>query len=153
MKKITGLLFITVLSITVNAQKVDQLKWLLGVWKINTGNGYVVEKWIQNNDSTLTGKSMFVKIPGDSAIQETIELSLRKGQWSYTPTVVNQNNGQPVTFHVFYLGRGEFICENPAHDFPQRIAYRRIKNSLHASIEGRRNGVYSKRNFDFTNEH
>lgn len=152
MKKLIGFLFISILSITVNAQKADQLKWLLGVWKINTGNGYVVEKWIQKNDSTLTGKSMFVKAPGDSVMQETIELSVRNGQWSYTPTVVNQNNGQPVTYDVLFLGRGEFICENPGHDFPQRIAYRRIKNSLHASIEGRQNGKYSKRNFDFTNE-
>lgn len=152
MKKITGLLFATTLSFTVNAQKADQLKWLVGTWKINTGNGYVVEQWKQKNDSTFSGRSMFVKAAGDSAIQETIELSLRKGEWSYSPTVADQNGGKPVTFKVTFVGRAEFICENPAHDFPQRIAYRRIKNALHASIEGRRNGRYSKQNFDFINE-
>jgi hypothetical protein len=43
----------------------------------------------------------------------------------------------------------EFICENPSHDFPQRIAYRRIENDLFASIEGRKNNKYSKQNYDF----
>jgi hypothetical protein len=152
MKAIIGFLFLLVISITGNAQKADQLKWLVGTWKINTGNGYVVERWKQTNDSTLSGISTFVKVPGDSVTQETIELSLRKGEWSYIPTVANQNNRLPVKFNVVFVGRAEFISENPGHDFPQRIAYRRIKNALHASIEGKRNGKYSKQNFDFTNE-
>lgn len=152
MKIIIGFLFSLLIAVTGNAQKADQLKWLLGTWKINTGNGYMVERWKQTNDSTFSGTSMFVKASGDSVTQETIELSLRKGEWSYIPTVANQNNGQPVKFHVIFIGRAEFVCENPGHDFPQRIAYRRIKNALHASIEGKRNGKYSKQNFDFTNE-
>ena len=138
------------LPIAVQAQKADQLKWLLGTWKINTGNGYVVEQWKQKNDSTLSGRSMFVKVAGDSAIQETIELSLRKGEWDYTPTVADQNSGKPVKFKLTFIGRAEFICENPAHDFPQRIAYRRVLNSLYASIEGTKKGRLSKQNFDFT---
>jgi hypothetical protein len=140
------------LSVAVQAQKTDQFKWLLGTWKINVDNGFVLEQWKQKNDSTLTGKSMFVKAAGDSAVQETIEMSLRKGEWSYTPTVGNQNSGMPVTFKVIFIGSVEFICENRAHDFPQRISYRRIKNTLHATIEGKRNGKYSKQNYDFSNE-
>lgn len=152
MKTFLGLAFVILLPTVLHAQKADQLKWLVGIWKINTGNGYIVEQWKQTNDSTFNGKSMFIKAAGDSATQETIELSLRKGEWSYTPTVPNQNNGKPVTFRVSFIGRGEFICENPAHDFPQRIAYRRVKNALYASIEGKRKGKLVKQNFDFTNE-
>ncbi len=66
------------LSVAVQALKADQFNWLLGTWKINVGNGYVVEQWKQKNDSTLTGKSMLVKAAGDSAVQETIEMSLRR---------------------------------------------------------------------------
>ena len=116
---------------------------------MNAGSGHVIEQWKQSNDSTFQGKSLFVKAPGDSVLQESIELSLRKGEWSYNPTVVDQNNRQPVKFQVIFIGKGEFICENPVHDFPQRISYRRIQNSLSASIEGKRKGKYAKVNFDF----
>lgn len=131
------------------AQKANQLNWLVGTWKMNAGSGHVIEQWKQSNDSTFQGKSLFVKAPGDSVLQESIELSLRKGEWSYNPTVVDQNNRQPVKFQIIFIGKGEFICENPAHDFPQRIAYRRIQNSLFASIEGKRKRKYAKVNFDF----
>lgn len=152
MKILFSLAIAILLPVDVQAQKTDQLRWLLGTWRINTGNGYIVEQWKQKNDSTFSGKSMFVKAAGDSAVQETIELSLRKGEWSYTPTVVDQNDGKPVKFKVTFIGRAEFICENPDPDFPQRIAYRRIKSALYASIEGKRNGKYSKQNFDFSIE-
>lgn len=137
------------ISALANAQKATQFSWLVGTWKMNARSGHVIEQRKQLNDSTFRGKSLFVKAPGDSRLQETIELSFRKGEWSYNPTVVDQNNRQPVKFQVIFIGKGEFICENPVHDFPQRIAYRRIKNSLFASIEGTRNGKYSKVNFDF----
>jgi len=141
-------LFLLIYSFTY-AQKANQLSWLVDTWKMNAGSGHVIEQWKQLNDSTFQGKSLFVKAPGDSVLQESIELSLRKGEWSYNPTVVDQNDRLPVKFRIIFIGKGEFICENRVHDFPQRIAYRRIKNSLFASIEGTRNGKYSKVNFDF----
>ncbi len=137
------------ISALANAQKATQFSWLVGTWKMNAGSGHVIEQWKQLNDSTFGGKSLFVKASGDSMLQETIELSFRKGEWSYNPTVVDQNDRLPVKFRIIFIGKGEFICENLAHDFPQRIAYRRIKNSLFASIEGAKNGKYSKVNFDF----
>lgn len=131
------------------AQKKNNFEWLAGTWKIATPNGSVVEQWKSLNDSTLAGKSYFVKSTGDTIPQETIELRFRKGQWVYVPTVNGQNNNQPTIFSVTFTGREEFISTNPAHDFPQRIAYRRIKNQLFASIEGTRKGKYAKQNFDF----
>lgn len=144
--------FVCLMYSSVSAQKSTAPAWLVGTWKINTGNGFIVEQWKVMNDSTLQGKSMFVKAAGDSALQETLVLSYRKGEWSYVSTVVGQNNNQPVSFKIIYMGRSEFISENKAHDFPQRIAYRRLKNNLFASIEGNRNGKYGKQNFDFVTE-
>jgi Domain of unknown function (DUF6265) len=132
------------------AQKSDALNWMAGTWMLKTNRGDMVEKWVSINDSTFQGKSMMVKAPGDSAIQETIELQRRSKAWFYVPTVQGQNNDRPVVFPVIFLGREEFIAHNPSHDFPQRIAYRKVKNQLFASIEGSRNGKHSKINFDFT---
>jgi hypothetical protein len=143
---------ISIFTISVSAQKSEQMKWVAGIWKISSGNNSIVEQWTITNDSMLTGKSFFVKDGKDSIQQESLELSFRNGNWNYISTVAGQNNNQPVYFKIIFLKGAEFIAENPAHDFPQRIAYRRIKNQLFASIEGRNNGKYGKKNFDFTTE-
>ncbi len=134
------------------AQKSEQLKWMTGTWKINAGIGTIVEQWQITNDSTLTGKSVFVKNNTDTIPQESIELAYRNGSWYFISTVQGQNSNQAVSFKVIFLKGTEFISENQAHDFPQRIAYRRIKNQLFASIEGKRSGKYGKQNFDFVVE-
>lgn len=143
------LLTTLLLSSHLYAQKKNNFDWLAGTWKITTPNGTIVEQWKTLNDSTLSGKSCFVKTAGDTIPQETIELKLRKGQWTYVPTVNGQNNNQPTIFSLTFIGREEFISTNPTHDFPQRIAYRRVKNQLYASIEGPRKGKYIKQNFDY----
>jgi hypothetical protein len=134
------------------AQKTEQVKWMIGTWKINAGNNVIIEQWQLANDSTLTGKSIFIKNGTDTIPQESLELAYRKGDWYYISTVNGQNNSKPVPFKIIFLKGTEFISENPAHDFPQRIAYRRLKNQIFASIEGRNNGKYSKQNFDFSVE-
>lgn len=152
MKKIILLILIGFSLTNSYAQKSDAMKWIVGTWKINAGQGFIVEKWKLKNDSTFTGTSHFVKAENDSALQETLELSFRKGEWAYTSTVVGQNNNSPVAFKIIFLGRAEFISENKAHDFPQRIAYRRVKNQLFASIEGNSKGKFRKQNFDFVTD-
>lgn len=140
----------TFLSLAVSAQQSNEMKWMQGTWKIIAGNNLIIEKWLVADDSTLQGKSMFIKNGTDTIPQETIELAYRNGNWYYIPTVQNQNNSLPVSFVVIFQKGTEFISENQTHDFPQRISYRRIKQQLFASIEGRKNGRYGKQNFDFS---
>ncbi|MFY8037671.1 MAG: DUF6265 family protein [Cyclobacteriaceae bacterium] len=134
---------------SLQAQKNQPMHWLTGTWIITTPKGTIIEQWKPLNDSTMLGRSTFVKSSGDSIPQETIELRHRKNQWTYVPTVPGQNNNQPTSFAVIFVGKEEFISINPAHDFPQRIAYRRVNHQLFASIEGNRKGTYIKQNFDF----
>lgn len=150
MEKIMGTVLLLVAVNCTYAQKTSALTWLAGTWKINTGQGYVVETWEFLNDSTLEGRSVFVKSINDTILQESLELAFRKGQWTYTSAVQGQNDNKPVSFNVIFIGDAEFICENRLHDFPQRITYRRIDNRLFASIEGRKGNYYRKHNFDFT---
>jgi len=45
--------------------------------------------------------------------------------------------GQPATPFVLRSGKpGEAVFENPDHDFPQRVIYRRCDADLCARIEG-----------------
>ncbi len=148
MKKLTAFALLLFACNQLHAQT-DALKWIVGTWKISNGSTQIIEQWQQSNDSTFIGKSYFVKNNTDTIPQETIELAYRNGNWFYIPTVTNQNNRQPVSFQLIFIRGTEFVSENAAHDFPQRIAYRRTGNQLFASIEGRKNGKYSKQNFDF----
>lgn len=132
------------------AQHASQLQWLVGSWHMPTRNGIIIEQWSLQADSSYKGFSYSKKANGDSVLLEEVIIKQEQGQWYYIPTVQGQNNHQPVRFALIYVGREEFICENPAHDFPQRIAYRRTGNRLWASIEGRKNGRYRKENFDYT---
>lgn len=152
MKKIVIYLVCIFVGTQVTAQQTKPLQWMLGVWKISTPQGMVMEIWEQKDDSTLKGRSVFVKPNKDTIPQENIEMAFRNGEWYYIPTVANQNEGKPVSFKVIFLRANEFVSENPAHDFPQRIAYRRIKQNMYASIEGSKNGLYNKQNFDFITE-
>lgn len=151
MKELFSFVFLLAVCHLSTAQtNAASLNWIVGSWKINNGSTQIIEQWQQSNDSTYSGKSYHVKNNTDTIPQETIELAYRNGSWYYMPTVKDQNNGQPVLFKLIFVKGTEFICENTAHDFPQRIAYRRINNQLFASIEGKRNGKYSKQNFDFS---
>lgn len=144
--------FLLITALSYPTFQENELSWITGSWVLETRNGKVVESWIAESDSLLTGRSVIVKPDGTSALQETLRLERTKGEWFYISKVEGQNDNLPITFHVVFIGREEFICENPEHDFPQRIAYRRIGNRMYASIEGRRDGKLRKRNFDFTKE-
>jgi|GEM_PF-1627689 len=152
MKKSLLFLFFLLFSVVGFSQRIAAVQWMVGTWKINTPQGTIVEIWQAKDDSTLQGRSVFVKTAGDSITQEKIEFAYRNGDWYYSPTVMSQNGGNAIPFKVIFIRGTEFISENPLHDFPQRIAYRRIKQNMYASIEGNRNGKYGKQNFDFTSE-
>jgi hypothetical protein len=147
--KLLAMLFLMTGFNERHSQKAEELRWLVGIWTLETEQGFVVEKWKILNDSALSGCSVFIKNGNDTIPQESLELSYRKGQWTYISTVQGQNNNRPVPFKMIFLKGTEFICENPTHDFPQRISYRRINHRLFATIEGRKNGILRKENFDF----
>lgn len=131
------------------AQGQTGFAWLEGTWTINTSRGTIVESWQRGPDSLPAGKSYFIHNMTDTVPQESIRFIYRDSAWHYVPTVVNQNAGHAVYFKLIYHRGQEFIAENPQHDFPQRVSYRRIGDLLYASIEGWQNGSYRKQNFDY----
>ena len=126
--------------------------WLVGIWIISNPNGKVVESWSSLKNDVFQGESYFVKTDGEKIPQETMQIKKKNELWYYIPSVKNQNEGKPISFKMIFMGKTEFISENPVHDFPQRISYRRIGDELFATIEGQREGEYSKYNFDYSLE-
>lgn len=110
--------------------------WILGSWTLLTEEKQLIETWTKVNDTLYTGVSMMLQ-GNDTLSVENIQLEKQNNAIYYTPTVPNQNKGQPITFKLIKQTPNAFIVENPQHEFPQRIIYKHPNpDSLHARIEG-----------------
>jgi hypothetical protein len=123
-------------------------QWLLGSWQQSTGKANNLrEIWIKKNDRELSGKT--VKINGaDTILLETITILQAKDSLYYIPAVSDQNNGLPVRFYCSEQTDGLLVFENPQHDYPQKITYKKITtDSIVATISGLYKGTPRSNNF------
>ena len=122
----------------------DELKkanWLLGQWQCQTDTTNLIETWTFENDSTLTATSFFIQNKKDTLHHETIELIETNKKLIYKATIIGENNNEPVSFQKTMETETELIFENPTHNYPQKITYKKISNTqLTATISGKLNG-------------
>ena len=133
------------------AQQQSELKkmeWLLGTWETKTPKGSLYETWTRKNNTEFQGKSYFLKNK-DTLLFETVRLIEKDKKLHYTVSVKKQNGGLPVSFAAENISENEAVVfENPLHDFPQAISYRKTgKDSLLAEISGSKNGREMKQQF------
>lgn len=122
-------------------------EWLIGTWKNETDRGTILESWRKKNNLEYVGKSYSLN-DGDTTVFETIRIIQEEDGIFYIPTVKTQNDAQPVRFLAKRISSKVLVFENPSHDFPQVITYRRISaDSMVAEISGMINGQPRKRQF------
>ncbi|MEM7552113.1 MAG: DUF6265 family protein [Bacteroidota bacterium] len=127
--------------------KIKKTEWLIGTWVNETKRGNIYETWIKLNDQELFGKSYQVQ-EQDTVVMETVRLVEESDNLFYIPTVNNQNQGEPVRFAMSRLTESEMKFENPKHDSPQVIYYRKEgDNDLLAEIWAVRDGQTRKIQF------
>lgn len=110
-----------------------RLRWLAGCWELNRGNLITTEMWMAPAGGLMLGASRTMAGP---AVREweQVRLSVREGRVVYTAAPSGQS---PTDFAATAVSDSGFTVENLAHDFPQRIIYRRRgADSLIARIEG-----------------
>jgi hypothetical protein len=119
-----------------------QFNFLKGTWKVENSN--LMEKWEISGEDVYVAKAY--SITGkDTILNETIQLIFDRENIWYKVQVSGQNKGKTVPFRLTQCQGNVFVFENPDHDFPQKIGYRRIGNDkLLAWIEGQQNGKYHK---------
>lgn len=121
--------------------ELKKANWLLGAWQKQTDTSNLVETWKRENDSTLTGTSFFILNKKDTLHREIIELVEKNNLLIYTSTIFGENNDEPVAFQKTMETETELIFENPKHNYPQKIVYKKISSSqLSATISGKVNG-------------
>lgn len=156
MKIIKPFLLITALSVLVSCQnksekqfeKLEKMNWLIGQWEKTTPEGYLTETWSKVNDSTFSGQAYFIIKEKDTVHNETIILTQVNEELIYRPTVKGQNNDEPVDFKLTSDAENTFSFENPKHDYPQKIVYKKVNDkSLVATVSGTQQGKSSSESY------
>lgn len=128
---------------TVQNATVDELAWLAGCWSAVRQDGVTEEHWMKPVGGTMLGMSRTVR-GGKTTEYEFLQIRNVNGTLSY---VAKPSGQAEATFAVKSIADGEVVFDNPAHDFPQRIIYRRTTGGVTARIEGTMNG--KARGIDF----
>jgi len=112
------------------AQEVVPLPgFLLGAWVQRGGEARAEEVW-SGDASSMQGISREVSNSGVKS-QESLTIERRDG----TLVLIAQPVGaQPVAFPMVAHDERSIAFANPAHDYPQRIRYWRVGDTLHAEI-------------------
>jgi len=120
MKKFLAFLF--VLLSQFHFSQVSFPDFLQGSWK--TENDELYEHWDKLDNNTLKGFSYKTK-NGEILVSEYLEITQKQNKIVYSASVINQNQGTPVEF-TLTRSDSVFTFENPSHDFPKKIIYRKL---------------------------
>jgi hypothetical protein len=101
-----------------------ELRWLLGEWTAVGSKANFHESWAELGPHTFEGSGI-ERAKTDGAVKgsEVLRLVEMAGDIFYVSKV--PHNDLPVAFRLTGCKEGRFVFENPAHDFPRRLEYRR----------------------------
>jgi len=112
---------------------VAALAWLRGRWCGPHDGGTFCESWRDAPGPSLRGEGAFDR-GGARVFAESLAIETRGGAVYYVASPAGE---APTAFQLTRGAAGEAVFENPAHDFPTRITYRRIgADGLVAVVEG-----------------
>lgn len=121
------------------SEQLLKLEWMTGSWTTSaTRDGVRTEEhWMTATGTIMMGMSRTNRLTA-TTFYEHLRIESREDGVYY----VAQPKGQAeAEFKLVKVGEKEAIFENPAHDFPSRIIYRRTSETdLLARIEGTRGG-------------
>lgn len=118
---------------SVQSPSLQSVAFMAGCWRGAIPNGYMEEYYSTPTANLILGTTRYVR--GG----RTVDFEFTRIEASDSGIVLMpQPRGRPPTpFRLTSSDSGSATWENPAHDFPQRILYRRHgRDSLVAAIEG-----------------
>lgn len=108
------------------------LAWMAGHWAATVGDVSMEEAWIGPQGGVMLGVHRNVRV-GGTAFFEYLRIEDRGGQVVYIASPMGRG---ATEFTLVLVENRRVVFENPAHDFPQRIIYRREGDTLSARAEG-----------------
>ena len=89
----------------------------------------VYEAWKPSDTNILTGEAYTVKENGSKKIAERLAIRKVKKDIVYSAMVPNQNAGKAIDFVLNQIDENTYSFENPNHDFPKKIIYKKVSDS------------------------
>ncbi len=110
----------------------DGLGWLAGTWVAERDGRWTEEHWIAPRGGVMLGVNRSGG-PTGTARFEFLRLQADEGGVTYWAMPGGKT---AVAFRLASLTGQHAVFENPAHDYPTRIEYRRDADHLDATISG-----------------
>lgn len=112
--------------------RVGDLAWMSGRWQTAAADGsWTEEVWSEPRGGMMLGYSRSGR---GETLGEFEFIRLQAGE-DRVPVYLAQPGGRPpVPFRLTWRQDTMATFENPAHDFPQRIVYRRAGDTMVATI-------------------
>lgn len=106
-----------------------ELRWMSGHWRqVGPGDSWAEEYWTEPRDDIMLGTGLSgkgLKVTGFEFMR------IQGADFWGSP------QGQtPVAFRIAEMDRDSVVFENPKHDYPTRISYRREGKMLIATTSG-----------------
>jgi len=128
-------LMLAAVLLAQQARPQPDLDWLAGYWLSCEDGREVAETWSDRRGAVMLGTYITV---GRGAGWEQMRIEEVGGGLSFFAQP--RGAAQATAFRLVRSGPREAVFENPAHDFPQRVIYRREGERLIGRIEGRGEG-------------
>lgn len=109
------------------------LSWLAGSWVQEADGRTVREAWLGPDGSGVMAGVGMAASAGRKPQIEFMRIDLKPDGATFTAMLEGQT---PTAFVLLPGPDGQAVFENKAHDFPQRVIYRRCGQDLCARIEG-----------------
>jgi hypothetical protein len=130
--KILALIFCLICTYSFGQQK--EFEWLIGTWQEEGKQAF--EVWTKTDDF-LSAESYKMK-DGNRIVTEENKIIKKGNDFFYVPDVAGPQG--PIEFKITSFDKNSFTAENPAHDFPQKIIYKRVdENHLQAFVSKKDN--------------
>ena len=106
---------------TAAPASIETVRWLQGCWQSGSADRVVEEYWTAPRGKSMLGMGRTVR--GDTLVEyESVLIQEQDGRLAYKA----RPSGQPAaTFLASTATDSDVVFENPQHDFPQQVGYRR----------------------------
>jgi hypothetical protein len=127
---------------------INRLSWMAGCWMQVRANGRVDEQWMAPGGGVMIGMSRTRQ--GRQAARIRV-LRIAPGADGKLGFIADPSGQPEATFPLKEITDDSVVFEDPAHDFPQRILYKRVDdNTIIARIEGQISGQPRSVDYPYT---
>jgi hypothetical protein len=126
---------------------VQALGWIAGCWEMRNPSGTfsIEEMWTKPAGETMLGVGRTIR-NGKTIFNEFLRIGVEAGKLTYFARIGTKDATQ---FPLLKMSDSEVVFENPTHDFPQRIVYRKTPDGMFARIEGVEKGKEKHQDFPY----